>query len=410
MGSRTRDGGVTGQCVRVTIRAGMLWLLLISGAAEARSLSSVFSNELRGLEIEPLGQALANSVAHTYPVASASSSVTYVYNPATETFDRKTRLLGPIIGERAETIGKGQLNAGLNYSYVRFTSINGQNLSDLENVPVLNGRVVSYPVPGGVRLKDGRFSTFLPIQVNAHIDVEAQLLTPSLTYGITPDLDVNVTLPLIRTFLGVHGTTVVPDPRLPQFALPNDASTTYNIPPVSDTAVGVGDLLLRGKWNLLRESPVDLAAGLAVSFPTGDQDDFAGTGSYHLKPALILSRVFAERFEPLLNVGVEIDANDVDRSAFTWAIGGSAQIYGPLTGILVFLGRNEFAAQSDSIEAPFFFPINANNVYDASVAFRYLFLDSAVISFSFIVPLGDDGLRTDFIPTVGVEYVFAAPW
>jgi len=389
---------------------GMLWILLGASAAQARSLSSVFSNELKGLEMEPLGPALANSVASTYPVASASSSVTYVYNPATETFDRQTRVLGPIIGERAETIGEGQLNAGLNYSYVRFTGINGQSLDDLENVPELNGRVVSFKVPGGLTLRDGRYTNFLPIQVNANMDVEAQLLTPSMTYGITPDLDVNLTLPLIRTYLAVHGTTVVTDPRLPQFALMNDMSTQDTIPSVSDSAVGVGDLLLRGKWMLLREQPIDLAVGLGVSFPTGNQDDFAGTGTYQLRPALILSRALADRFEPLLNLGVNINANDVDRSAFTWAVGGSARLFGPLTGILVFLGRNEFSAQSDPIEAPFFFQIQRNDIYDASIGFRYLFLESGVISANFIVPLNNEGLRTDFIPTVEVEYSFSAPW
>ena len=34
----------------------------------------------------PIGPALANTVASTYPVASASSSVTYAFNPKTETF------------------------------------------------------------------------------------------------------------------------------------------------------------------------------------------------------------------------------------------------------------------------------------------------------------------------------------
>ncbi len=391
--------------------AGTLYVLLGASAAHARSLSSVFSNELKGLELEPLGPALANTVATTYPVASASSSVTYVFNPATETFERQTRVLGPIIGERAETIGQGQLNVWLSYSYVRLTSINGQSLDNLENAPMLNGHFVAFEVPEGVRLADGRITTFLPIQVKADLDVEAQILTPSLTYGITPDLDVNLTLPVVRTFLGVHGTTTVPDPRLPQFALPPDdpLAMETSITPVSESAFGVGDLLLRGKYVLVRE-PVDLAAGLGVSFPTGNDDNFAGTGTYRVQPTLILSRVFADRFEPLLNIGVDINANDVGRSAFRWAVGGSAQIYGPLTGVLVFLGVNEFSAQSDPIEPPFFFQIERNDIYDVSVGFRCLFLESGVISANFIVPLNDDGLRTDFIPTVEVEYVFSAPW
>jgi hypothetical protein len=123
-----------------------------------------------------------------------------------------------------------------------------------------------------------------------------------------------------------------------------------------------------------------------------------------------MSHVFAERFEPLLDLGVDINADDAERSAFHWAIGGSAQIYGPLTGNLVFLGVNEFKAQADPIETPFFFQIERNDLFDVSVGLRYLFLESGVVSVNFIVPLNDQGLRADFIPTVQVEYAFSAPW
>jgi hypothetical protein len=237
-------------------------------------------------------------------------------------------------------------------------------------------------------------------------------MTPSVTYGILPDWDVNLTLPLVYTSLDVTGTATVPDPRLPFFTLPPDNPNASQgpIPDASEDAFGVGDLLLRTKYNFLRSTYVDLAALLAVSFPSGDSDNFAGTGTYLVQPSLILSRVIADRFEPLLNLGVIFDAEDVDRSSFRWAAGGSAQIYGPLTASLVFLGVNEFDAQSDPIEAPFFFQIERNDLYDVSAGLRCLFLESGVISTNFIVPLNDQGLRTDFIPTVQVEYAFSAPW
>ena len=73
------------------------------------------------------------------------------------------------------------------------------------------------------------------------------------------------------------------------------------------------------------------------------------------------------------------------------------QIVGPLTGALVFLGRHELSAQSDEIEAPFFFQIERNDIYDASIGFRYLFAESGVISANAIVPLNDEGLRPDVV-------------
>ncbi len=424
-----------------TCIASMLFNLVLLGgsAAHAGTLADVFSptGPLAGLQLEPLGDALANTVASTYPVASASSSVTYVYNPALETFERRAGVLGPIIGERAETIGKGQINVGVSYSYVDLSTINGQDLGNLVNVAQINGRTVSFPVPGGALLcgdptcsfEHARYTSSLPVLVNAAMKVQADILTPSFTYGITPDLDVNLTLPLIQTFLGVNVIETVPDPRLPQYTLrvcnPNAPASdplkcapgeTPQTGPTQTSkssfanATGFGDLLLRGKYVLLRGEPVDLAAGLGVSFPTGNKDDFAGTGTYRVQPSLILSRVFADRFEPLLNVGVDINANDVTRSAFRWAVGGTAQVAGPLTAAVVFLGRNEFNAQSDQIAEPFFFQIQRNNIYDVSVGLRLLFAESGVVSVNTIFPLNDDGLRANVIPTLEVEYAFNGPW
>jgi hypothetical protein len=248
------------------------------------------------------------------------------------------------------------------------------------------------------------------VQVLADLDVQANIITPGVTYGLTPNLDVNLTLPLIETDLHVKVTDTVPDPRLPQFALndddPNARTRTRTF---SDSAFGVGDALIRLKYVFSRGEPVDLAAGLGLSLPSGDQDDLHGTGDTRLLPSLILSRVFLERVEPILNLGFDINANDVDRSAFRWAVGATAQIFGPLTGALVFLGRNELSAQSEPIDAPFFFQIERNDVYDVAIGLRYLFLESLILSANVLVPLNDDGLRADAVPTAELEYVFTIP-
>jgi hypothetical protein len=381
--------------------------------AQARKLADVFRKELAGLELEPIGSALANTVASTYPVASASSSVTYAYNPALETFERRTGVLGPIIGERAETIGKGQVNLGVSYSYVHLTSINGQDLGSLENRPSIDGRVVSFPIvgPGGrqvtIQLANGRLTNFLPVHVKADLDVEAHIATPAITYGLTPDLDVNLTLPIVRTSLDVRERDEVPDPRLPDFQLPaGDPHGLMRSRSVSDSSVGVGDLLLRAKYVVTRGKWVDVAAGLGISLPSGDPDDFQGTGDTRVQPEIVFSRRFAGRIEPLLNLSADVNADDVDRSVLRWAIGATGQIAGPLSGALVFLGRHELDRQADKIAEPFFFQIERNDIYDVSIGFRCLLGQGGVASANVIVPLNDAGLRADAIPTFELEYAF----
>ena len=149
--------------------------------------------------------------------------------------------------------------------------------------------------------------------------------------------------------------------------------------------------------------------GLGVSFPSGAPDNFQGTGNYQVQPALIVSKVIVERFEPLLNLAVDINADNVDLSSFRWAVGSTAIAYGPLTAAAVFLGRNEFNAQTDAISTPFFFQINRNDYYDFSFGLRCLFAESGVVSANVIVPLNRDGLRADYIPTLGIEYAFSGP-
>jgi hypothetical protein len=381
-----------------------LWCL--PSLAQAGITSVLESQRFRLLGLAPIAPALANTVASTYPVASASSGVTYAYDPTTDALVREAGVAGPIIGERAETIGKGRLNLSVAFSYVHLKTINGDDMDSLVNKPRVNGQTLIFPVPDGITLADGRFTTFLPVHVLADIDVQAYILSPSITYGVTPNFDVNLTVPLLHTSLGVTTHSTVPDPRFPQFALPPGEGFPVDVESLSDAAVGIGDVLLRAKYVLARTRWVDVAAGLGVSLPTGEQNDLQGTGTTRVQPELVLSHVFAGRVEALLDVGMDYDASDVDRSVVRWAVGGTYQALDQLSAALVFLGRNELGAQSDPIPTPFFFQIERNDIYDVSFGLRWRFADSGFMSLNGIFPLNQQGFRAVAIPTLEASYAF----
>jgi hypothetical protein len=376
--------------------------------AHAGGIADVLrSPQFEHLEMAPIAPALASTVASTYPVASASSSITYVYDPVLETMERRTTVAGPIIGERAETIGRGQINLATAYSYVHLTTIDGDDLDHLVNAPWVNGRAIVFPVRGGLTLANGRFTNFLPVHVVADLDVEAHIVAPSITYGITPDLDFNLTLPLLYTSLAVTAHTRVPDPRFPQFALvPGDPNAQASSRSESDDAVGIGDVLLRAKYLLLRSSWIDVAVQLGLSLPTGNEDDLQGTGTTRVQPTLVLSHVFADRIEPLLNVGVDYDADAVGRSVVRWAAGATARVVGPVSAAFVVLARHELAAQSDQIANPFFFQLERNDQYDAALDMRWGFAEQGSLGLNVTLPLNGQGLRPEVIPTLVVEYAF----
>ena len=397
-------------CVRRSCRAvglASLVALWTGGSPAWASLADLLKEpQFNHLGLAPIAPALAATVASTYPVASASSGVVYVYNPALDTLERQTGVAGPIIGERAETIGKGQLNLAVSYSYVDLTSINGDDLDSLLNRPRVNGKSIVFPVRGVVTLADGRLANFLPVRTVADLDVQAHIVAPSITYGVTNDLDVNATLPLLRTSLDVTAHTQVPDPRFPEFALPpGNPNAQVGSRSASGDDVGIGDLLLRAKWVLLRSERVDVATQLGLGLPTGSQNNFQGTGTTRLVPTLILSHVYG-RFEPLVNVDMDLNTNDVGRSVVGWAAGGTAQIIDPLNLSVVFLGRHELAPLTEPIATPFFFQIERSDQYNASVGSRWRFATSGFVSLNAIVPLNQQGLQAAVIPTLELEYAF----
>ena len=359
-------------------RWGVGAALVCCGAAlsQAATLTDRLEHETVGL-FEDVGPALAAAVAtaaSTYPVASASASVRYVYEPSLGTFVRRATLARPILGERAETVGRHHLDVAMTYSYVHFTTIDGHDLDDLE------GRLpLSAGVEGGV----------IQVPVFGDLDVDAHIVATGFTYGVTPDLDVNATVPFVRTSLEVL------------------AGAGRNLG-FAGSAEGVGDVLLRAKYVLVRDGPVGLAGSLTLGLPTGSRGDLHGSGDVHLRPLLIVSRVLADRVEPLLNAGLDLDTENLAGSAAIWAAGVIVGITAPLATSIVFLGRHDLEAptDTDTETSPFFFELRRNDVVDASLGVHLRLAELGFVTAGAIFPLNRDGLRPDVVPNLAIELTF----
>ena len=68
------------------------------------------------------------------PLASPSSGVILVYDPTLKTLVAGTDSLGPILGERAETVGRHHLFIGFSYQFFNFDKIDGVNLNNFPAV------------------------------------------------------------------------------------------------------------------------------------------------------------------------------------------------------------------------------------------------------------------------------------
>src|SRR6202166_129205 len=82
----------------------------------------------------PINEAVGIQVSQL-PIASPSSGITFTYDPALKTFAPSTEeSLGPILGERAGTIGRNKLYVAFSFQYFNFNSIDGHDTSDLPAV------------------------------------------------------------------------------------------------------------------------------------------------------------------------------------------------------------------------------------------------------------------------------------
>ncbi len=439
--------------------------------------------------------AVAQAVVQEVPLASVAPAFTYRYNPALRLWEPSSRVPGPLFSERALTLGKGQLNFSVGYSYVDFSELNGVDLDDLRS-PGLYGGLVSDSDNDRVRLEElpdeirnleryqlspdedpyrYRYSTFL---LRTHIDLQAHIAVPSVRYGITGNWDISLSIPIVNTFLRVKnekvqeldidlskaGFLVAVDRNngrrrnLDLFAdgdnhlIPIDESEgRKRLPHVkaqrssvarigaAGSATGVGDIILRTKYHLWHTDSGGAALGLNLQLPSGEVRDFQGTDETHLSTFVYLSQIFGERFEPHLNLAVDFNTDDVDRSSFVYAAGASLLVWSKLGLVVDFLGRSEFAGIPvhvpetgqvkglvpdvkpdsctaekpctfglDRIQRFSFFPakIGRNDIVNFSFGLRYVLGTSGSVFFGGIIPLNDDGFRADFIPSGGVEYTF----
>jgi len=284
---------------------------------------------------------------------------------------------------------------------VRIDTVDGHDLDRLSDTrfPIVdpdNGRLFTVP----------RFG----------LDLDTHQVTTSVTYGVTDDLDLNLTIPVLDSRFG---TNVI---------FRDVANGQEQRARVRSSKVGPGDLFLRGKYRLLHGAWGDLAAGLVLRAPAGNQDNFQGTGAWEPAPMLYaatpsLSLGHGVGLQAYANGGVELNADDIERSAGRFGLGLDCAVKERFTAAVAVLGREPF----QGIAPPGFFDVarvdpttgrrftapvlglerDRASAYDLSLGGRVDLWHDTVFGFAnVILPLNRDGFRSDVIPLVGIEAAF----
>ena len=101
---------------------------LPDGSTHSAHFNSAFQSNFGRFNI-----AIASQLS-ALPLPSPASGFTYSFDTATGTFLRSTQSFGPILSDRAETIGRGRVLFGYNFQFFSFDSLDGV---DLRHVPAV---------------------------------------------------------------------------------------------------------------------------------------------------------------------------------------------------------------------------------------------------------------------------------
>jgi hypothetical protein len=378
----------------------LVLVVLASAEVRAESLQSLF----RGPATRAIGNALADTVARSLPLTSASRGIVFHFDPETGAFEREADIFGQLFLERARPIGDRKWSVTFDYQWVQIDSFNGQNLSKLRDVRT------------GILTVDPVQPFIVP---DLSIGVTSHQFTTQFTYGLGENLELNLAVPLLYTEASVDG-------RLFDFA-----EGRTQVLDRSDSAFGFGDIFLRGKYRIVGGRNGDVAAGLVLRMPAGRKSDFQGTGDFEVGPRLYASsRPLPIRGTPLevegyLNGGVDLNADDVANSQAQVGIGVDLILPEWASIGVAFLLREPFESfappgtfdrtrinrRTGNIlreKQPIFgFSRARPSYYDLSVGGRFnVWRDTLFLVIDVRVPLNDDGFRSDVIPLFGFEATF----
>ncbi len=355
-------------------------------------------------------------------LASNVSQLTFGSTVTGFTFDiergvpvRTTETLGPLVAERAPTLGAGKFNVAFAYTRLDYKKFDGDDLDELSLTFVHDD---SCPGAGDGNLgPPPPFCDFELDEINVDLDIEIvqDVFSIFATYGLTRKLDVGFVIPIVHTrarakalatiarnsaiSAGIHNF----DPATGDSCIDFDPARTDQCKDESGgDATGIGDVLLRTKYNFLRNQEVwpDLAIFGQVKLPTGDKDDLLGTGETNFLALLVATKSFGlgsdiRWLEPHLNFGYEV-STDSDQNNLRYIVGLDARVHQRLTVALDVLGRWE--PNGDPI---------GNNLVDFAVGAKWNPWRTLVLNGNVLLPVNkDEGLRTNVTWTVGVEHTF----
>lgn len=380
---------------------------------------SAHFNSAFQFDFSQFSTALVNQLVNV-PLPSPTSGFTYRFDSSLGVFQRSTQSFGPILAERADTIGGGRISFGAAYQRFTFDSIEGLDLGRVpavfthDNAFLRGGREDVVTTLNAIRVTVGQFTTFM-------------------TVGITDRFDLSVAVPVVANDLQIVSDATIhrlgtTNPLTHFFRQLDGEVGEERVFTAAGRASGLGDVTLRLKTAVSRRGSNGVALGLDVRLPTGDEIDLLGSGTTTVRPFAIWSTTLA-RLSPHLNASYSRSGSSVlsgDPAAglsadfpdqASYAAGADLSVNSRLTVALDVLGQYVFKARrlvrqdfhaldNRSVFPNVSFVTDSFNALSGSLGLKANVVERLLVDVNLLFKLDERGLRDKVTPLVGIEYAF----
>ncbi len=367
------------------------------------------------------------------PLASPASGIIYTNNPVTQLPERLNQSFGPILTQRAQTIGRHNWYFATTYQYFLLQDIDSQALRNTGAVIYLNS-------PNNT-ISNASAPDFAGVSNNV-LQLKVHQFVGYITYGVASRVDVSIAVPLLRVDLrDTFNESFVHNPNSPCPMAGCPSTPANQSGSRAGEATGIGDVVLAAKaivWKLRRadKDHGGFSLGVEVRLPSGDSHDFLGSGAIGAKPFATLS--YAGRVSPHFNIGYQFNgktdlisvtnsngtlqkgslpdrliySGGVDFALFkklTVNLDGIAQhVYDAQRATLLPAGTPLFTSGT-SIQTgiPVVQPVTGSyNRGDAAGGIKWNPFKGLLVSGNISVKLNQAGLRSRLVPLMGASYTF----
>jgi len=338
------------------------------------------------------------------PLATPASGFVFTFDKSLGVYTATGQSFGPILTERAETIGRHKLYVAFTYQHFGFSEIDG---TSMKNIPIV-------------------FSFFNPANgdtvytaTHDRVDTKVEQYAIFASFGLTSRVDVSVAIPFERISMGVSSTGT-------EYSTISTATASFK-EFVPGSASGIGDVIFSAKGTVLKKQRLRVALGTELRVPSGDERNFLGSGAVGVKPYVAVSRT--GKIAPHLDLGYQWNGSSflatnkagVEQNLpgfFYYSGGVDVGLTKRITVVGDLLGQRFFNAPQITSPGNFSIPgqtgsfssvepvtdsYGANNL---GIGTKINPIGHLLITANVLIKLDNGGLRAKVVPMAGLSYSF----